>query len=202
MNKAGKFTVVIALIFEMTVLINGISALWGKQWKDLGLSALAMALLIIPFLLNYLANRAELKLPPGFLLTGVVFIFLAQYFGEIRKFYQMLWWWDIFLHGAFGVLSVLFALYIMQSNLKKVSQLSDTRFTLFIAILSLCFSIACSALWEMFEFTGDILLPVKMVKGGLEDTMSDLLSGSLTALITAAGYYFIWRFLHREKTKI
>ncbi|EHL07258.1 hypothetical protein HMPREF0322_02017 [Desulfitobacterium hafniense DP7] len=202
LNKAGKFTVGIALIFEIIPLVHGLTALWQKQWPDLGLSALAMATILVPWLLHYLANRVHLKLPPGFVMAGVVFIFLAQYLGEIRKFYQTFWWWDIFLHGLFGVLAVLFALYMLQSNLKKQGQLSKARFTLFLALLSLCFAMACSAAWELFEYMGDIVLPVKMVKGGLEDTMSDLFSGSLTALLTAAGYYFLWRFMHRDKTRI
>lgn len=198
MNKASKWSIGIALFFEIVLLINVIQILWGKQWKDLGLTALAMAALTIPFLLNALANRVKLKLPPGFLLIGVVFIFLAQYFGQIRKFYQNFWWWDILLHGAFGFFAVLFALSILKSNLKKEDSISKTRFTIFLALASLCFSIACSALWEMFEFIGDRVLPVKMVKGGLEDTMSDLLIGTLMALITATAYAILGKFIYDE----
>lgn len=201
MTKAGKLTVAIAVILETLLLVHGLMALWQKQWPDLGLSALSMAVLLLPCLLHYLASRAHLKLPPGFVVAGVIFIFLAQYLGEIKKFYQTFWWWDLLLHGLFGVLAVLFALYMLQSNLKKQDQLSEARFTLFLALLSLCFAMACSALWEMFEYMGDMVFPVKMVKGGLEDTISDLFSGSLTALLTAGGYYCLWRFIHRDKAR-
>lgn len=191
MNKASKLSIVVVLFFEMTLLLNVIQALGGKQWKDLGLAALAMVALTIPFLLKYLANRTKLKLPPGFLLIGAIFIYLAQYFGEIRKFYQNLWWWDLLLHGAFGLLAVLFAVYVLKSNIMPEEHVSDTRFTFFIAFMSLSFSIASSASWELFEFIGDMLLPVRMVKGGLEDSMSDLLIGTMIALITAICYYFL-----------
>ncbi|WP_341548963.1 hypothetical protein [Desulfitobacterium sp. THU1] len=189
----------IFLVFVLIIMSSGLHALWGQQWKDLGSATLALATLTVPFLINTLCNRVKLKLPPGFLFNGVVFIFLAQYQGEVKKFYQTFWWWDVFLHGAFGSLAVLFALYIFNSSFRKDDQLSKARFTVFLGLISLCFSVACSAIWEIFEYLGDIVFPVKMVKGGLEDTMSDLMVGAVTALITAIGYYFLRRVIVYEK---
>lgn len=199
MNKVNRLTIIVFLLFEFILLINALQTLGGKPWKDLGLTILAMGVLTLPFLLNYFAKRVKLKLPPGFILIGLVFILLAQYLGELKNFYQTLWWWDLLLHGAFGALAVLFALYILKSNLRSVDQISKTKFTVFLAILSICFSIAASALWELFEYLGDIILPVKMVKGGLEDSMTDLLIGAFCAILTALGYLLIWRFASNEK---
>jgi len=191
MERISKITLVIAVTLGITLLINGLTALWAKEWKTLGYSVLGMVTLSLPFFVFYLAQRINLKLPPGFLLSGVIFIFLAQYFGELKSFYEKLWWWDIFLHGLFGALSVLFALYIFRSHFRAGDKISPSRFRFFLALSSLCFSITASTLWEIFEFIGDTLLPVKMVKGGLEDSMTDLISGALLALITAVSYILV-----------
>lgn len=42
----------------------------------------------------------------------------------------------------------------------------------------------------MFEFVGDYLFKTSMVKGGLEDTSTDLLVKIIAAFITSIIYYF------------
>ena len=64
------------------------------------------------------------------------------------------------------------------------------RFTLFAIIFAFSFSIALGTLWELFEFVGDYLFKTNMVKGGLEDTSTDLLVKVVAAFITSIICYF------------
>lgn len=201
MNRVSKITIVILLVFELVIMSIGLKAFWENRWKDLGLAALSMAALFVPYLINSLGNRMKLKLPRVFSQL-VLFYFLTQYFGEIKKFYQTFWWWDLFLHGAFGALAVLFAIYVFNSSLKKRDQQLQKRFAIFIGIISFCFSVTCSSIWEIFEFVSDMILPEKMVKGGLEDTMTDLIMGAMAALITAIAYYFLGKSSGRVKENL
>lgn len=201
MNRLSKSAIGIFLLSEIALLIKGGQILFGNQEKELGVVALGMGTLCLPFIFMYLANQVDLKLPPGFQVIFVVFITLAQYFGEVQKFYQSFWWWDLSLHGIFGLFAVLFAIYTLKKNTTKTEQVSESRFNLLLIIASFCFAISCSTLWEIFEYLGDILLPVKMVKGGFEDTMSDMIIGALAALLTSLGYYLWWWLYHRKNMR-
>lgn len=189
MNKNSILAIITFLIFEVILLLTLWSIIQSHQWQKLGLVALAIVTLVLPFILTWLANRLKIQLPPGFQILTLIFLFLTQYLGEIRGFYQNLWWWDLFLHGAFGIYAVIIAFYILKPHLKKSEGITDKKYISVISIYAFSFSVASSALWEMFEFIGDVLLPVKMVKGGLEDTMTDLLLGTCGAALTSIIYY-------------
>jgi hypothetical protein len=117
--------------------------------------------------------------------TTLTFVILAQYLGEIKKFYQIFWWWDLLLHAIFGSYALIIALYLIKGIIRKEQGTSDQRFTLFIIIFAFSFSITLGTLWEMFEFIGDYLFKAGMVKGGIEDTSTDLLINIMAAFITA-----------------
>ncbi len=192
MNKNSFFAVITFLILEIILLLTLWNIIQSHQWQKLGLVALAIGTLILPFILTWLANHLRIQLPPGFQLLTLIFLFLTQYLGEIKGFYQSLWWWDLFLHGAFGIYGVVIAFYILKPHLEKREGITDKKYSILLSIFAFSFSVTSSALWELFEFVGDLLLPVKMVKGGLEDTMTDLILGAIGAALTSLIYYFRW----------
>jgi len=67
---------------------------------------------------------------------------------------------------------------------------------MFSAIFAFSFSVALGTIWEAFEFSGDFLFKTGMVKGGLEDTSTDILINIAASLITSAYYY-----LKKRKSK-
>lgn len=174
-NKNSKLVIWIAVIFEILFIITSIyNILSGKLKKPL-LLLIASIFILFPFIITYIANKKDILLPPNFQLTSLSFILFSQYFGEILKFYTMFWWWDLLLHGAFGIYTVIIPLYLMQGIIIKEKGISKKRFVILTIILAFCFSIALGTLWEMIEFIGDYLFKTNMVKGGLEDTASDIL---------------------------
>lgn len=158
------------------------------QWDRLGIVALAIGILVLPFLLTWLANRFKIKLPPGFQIFTLAYLFSTQYLGEIKNFYQNIWWWDLLLHGVFGIYGVIFGVYLLKPYTEKKIGVSFAKYTGLIAIFAFTFSLAASALWEIFEFVGDLIFPVRMVKGGLEDSMTDLILGAIGAALTSIIY--------------
>jgi len=190
-NQNSKLSVGIAVLFEIILIVTAIVSITTKQWKDLFLTSLAIVCVILPFIITRIANIKNIVLPSSFQLITLVLVFLAQYLGEIMRFYLIFWWWDLLLHAIFGSFAVIIALYLIQGVIRKEQEATEQRFTLFTILFSFNFSIALSTLWEMFEFTGDYLIKANMVKGGLEDTSTDLLITIFAAFITSIIYYLL-----------
>jgi hypothetical protein len=189
-NKNSKLTIGIAGIFEIILIVTAILNIISRQWKDLGSVVLAIVSIILPFIVTIIANKKNIVLPSSFQLISVIFILLALYFGELMKFYDKFWWWDLLLHSIFGSYAVIVALHLIEGIIIKKKEVTKKRFITFTVIFAFCFSITLGTLWEVFEFLGDYFFKTNMVKGGIEDTASDLIAKIIAAFITSIICYF------------
>lgn len=196
MNRSGKLATGIAVLFGIVLIISIILYSVTNQWKALSLSIFTLGCLTLPFGISHVVKRKEILLPSSFQWLTLMFIFMAQYFGEIHKFYFIFWWWDLLLHAIAGSYGVIIGLHLPQGIIQKARNTSKEQFAFFSVLFAFCFSVTLSTLWEIFEFVGDFMIKSNMVKGGLEDTASDLLITLFTALITTMLSYF--RFRHNE----
>lgn len=190
MNLYNKSATILLFIFEVILIFTGFTALMQKDYGVFKLSLLAAFSILIPFILSCLAKKKKLNLPLGFQLFGIIFIFTAQYFGEIKDFYDNIWWWDLMLHGAFGSYMVTTFLHLIKGIIRKEAEITHKRYVMTTALFAFSFALSLGTLWEIFEFSGDFIFDTGMVKGGLEDTMSDLIVKTAAALITSFIYYF------------
>lgn len=189
-NKDCKIAFGAAVLFEVIIISTAIYSIALRQWRNLNLSLIAIVCLMLPIIITYIANKKKIVLPTYFQLIGLAFVFLAQYLGEIQRFYHIFWWWDLFLHALFGSYGVITGLNSIKGTIRKAHEATERRFTLFTVIFAFSFAVTLGTLWEMFEFTGDYLFKTNMEKGGLEDTSTDLLVKIFAALITAIIYYY------------
>ncbi|SFD14251.1 hypothetical protein [Clostridium uliginosum] len=118
-NKNSKIDIGITVLFEIILITNAILSITSRQWKNLALSLLAIVCIILPFIITHIANIKNLVLPSSFNLISLLFIFLTLYFGEIKNFYSIFWWWDLLLHAIFGSYAVLIALHLIQGIIAK-----------------------------------------------------------------------------------
>lgn len=189
-TKNDKLTIGIAILFELILITTAITSIAPRQWSTLSLSLLTIICLMLPFIITYISNIVNAVLPYNFKLTTLLFIFSAQYLGEIKNFYSIFWWWDLFLHFIFGGYAVIILFHLIQNTIREKQKIKKQRFTLFTAIFAFSFSITLGTLWEIFEFMGDYFFKTNMVNGGLEDTLTDLLANILAAFITSSIYYY------------
>lgn len=187
-SKYDKATIV-AVIIEAILIFSAVTSIAQNNMKNIGLSFLAMACTAIPFIISYIARKKKLSLPNSFNLVSVLFIFSALYLGEINNFYIKIMWWDLLLHAFFGFYTVIILLHAMQGIIRREIDISRNRYLMFTIMIAFSFAITLGTLWEMFEFTGDFLFKSGMIKGGLEDTATDLLVKITAALITSIYYY-------------
>ena len=141
------------------------------------------------FFLEYIINKLKVVFPSVFRLVISIFLFCTMYLGEIKKFYEKFWWWDLTLHfysGFFMVLLSVFIIGVLNFKLRK----SYIYNPLLVIIICLLISISVEGLWEIFEFAGDRILNTNMEKAGLQDTMTDFIMNILGSIISGFLVYF------------
>ncbi len=195
-NKYYKLAVISAIIIEAVLIISALTGFIQHNRKNTGLYLLSIVCIALPFIITYIANKKKLLLPPSFNLISVIFLFSAMYLGEINNFYTRYPWWDLLLHAVFGSYAVTVSLHVIRGIIRREIEVSKNRFVMFSAIFAFSFSVALGTIWEAFEFSGDFLFKTGMVKGGLEDTSTDILINIAASLITSAYYY-----LKKRKSK-
>lgn len=144
-----------------------------------------------------------------YLLLGMLLLFslAAIVAGEMYGAYSALWWWDDMLHGLAGIIfSITGFLIVYFLN----GRYSMTISPLLIATFAFTFAITIGVLWEIFEFTIDLLfhtalqqwdLPENSIlighsyQGvGLRDTMSDLIVTWVGASVASIFIYLTYKY--------
>lgn len=185
-------TIMLLAVMSAELLI----ALLGFQWLTVFLVSAIMAVVAAPLIF---ADRVPVKIPTEFQVLAVVFIFGALFLGEIRQFYERVWWWDMALHATSGLLLGILGfmlVYVLNEN-RRVDIFMRPRFVAFFAFL---FGVSIGAIWEIFEFGMDQVFGLTMQKpmagdpSGLTDTMWDLILDTFGALaISLFGWWHMRR---------
>ena len=189
-NRNNKWTIRISVVLEIFLLATIMLNIIFKQWNGLNFLILAIVCITFPFIITSIANKKNIELPSNFQLISIMFIVLTIYFGEFKKFYVRFWWWDLFIHSIFGSYAVLIALKLNQGIITNTKETTKKRFLVFKLMSAFNFSIALGTMWEVFEFVGDYLFKTNMVKGGIEDTATDLIVKIIAAFITSMLCYY------------
>lgn len=192
-ERVQRWVTIMLLAFMSAELLV---ALLGFQWFTVFLVSTIMAVVAAPLLF---ADRVPVKIPTEFQVLAVVFIFGALFLGEIRQFYERVWWWDMALHATSGLLLGILGfmlVYVLNEN-RRVDIFMRPRFVAFFAFL---FGVSIGAVWEIFEFGMDQVFGLNMQKpmggdpSGLSDTMWDLILDTLGALaISLFGWWHMRR---------
>jgi hypothetical protein len=161
-------------------------AVWQTQWSVLFVTFITLVGTFVPKMVE---TRYKIKLPLGFTVAIIGFMYATLFWGELHDFYERFWWWDVALHAGaaigFGLIgfTILYVIY-------RGGYLQASPFL--VALFAFCFSLAIGATWEIFEFSLDWLFGLDMQKSGLADTMGDLIVDSVGAFVTAgSGYLYL-----------
>ena len=117
----------------------------------------------------------------------LAFSFSAIYLGNVWDLYRIIPIYDKLLHLLSGVIIavigfVLF-LYLNNGNIK-----GDFN-TYFVVIFSIIFSIAAAGIWEIWEFSTDMIFGFHSQNNSLIDTMMDIICGSIMGIIANIPIY-------------
>lgn len=170
----------------ITLGVAAIASLVTGRWELAGVSTLALILCLAPIAL---ASRYRIVLPMPFAISTTAFIIASLIFGEVFDAYEIVWWWDIALHGssaiALGLIGFLF-IYMLFHGDSFAAPASA------LAIIAFSFAVSVGGLWEIFEYLVDRILGTNMQRSGLDDTMTDLMVNALgAALGSLVGYGYL-----------
>ncbi len=183
------------MIFRVLVILAILSSLATKEWHHLIISVTTFG---FTFLTQIINDHSHIKIIPEINLLAMIFLFAANFLGSILNFYDLFWWWDIFLHGLSGIFlgfAGIILIYLLNNTPKNKVSLSP----FFILLFAFCFAIATGVIWEIHEFVSDTLFETTMQKSGLLDTMTDLIVHSAGALIPCVLSY---RYLKSNKQSV
>lgn len=150
----------------------------------------------VPMMLNLLF---KIKFDLILLISYNAFMFLSICCGSLWGFYTLLVGFDKFIHFVSGVLFAILAYNLFNNGKKNKVSL--------VWLFIICFSISmmCGGLWEIYEFTTDILLGNnaqgtvgQIGRDAIMDTMFDLVCDFVGSLIGAAVAVLLER--HANKT--
>ncbi|MDQ0199844.1 membrane-spanning protein [Neobacillus ginsengisoli] len=159
--------------FFIFYLIKGDSSSWQVALGGMMVSPIPASLLF------FKKNPFNLLIIIGYYFTLVYSAIL----GSIANFYYRYTWWDTSLHAYKGMYMAFVSIAIYKHFIPNNIQKNISRWVIFLFVLSL--PVMVSVLWEIYEFVGDQTFTHTMQEGGNKDTMIDLISSTVSALLVA-----------------
>ena len=135
----------------------------------------SFALTFVPELFT---KASKIKIPIWPRVFYTLFLFGAQFLGSFLGAYGYFDWWDVMLHGISGIFMGYIALIIIITADRSGILFKQYK-TGLVVLFILATSVASAGIWEMIEFTGDTLFATNAQLGSLQDTMEDIICGTI-----------------------
>ncbi len=118
----------------------------------------------------------------------LIFIMMALFGGRSLRFYGVIPYYDKILHFYSGIV-------IAQAGREIYVKLKgDTSNKVLHNTFAIIFAIALAGLWEIWEFSGDSLIGTNSQNSSLQDTMWDIIAGSISGIISVTASYIYSKF--------
>lgn len=132
-------------------------------------------------------NNTKMEVFPALRLSFLVFVFIAMFLAVEFSFYSWVPYLDKVEHLLSGIILCFLGFSIFKYINRNEKEIQISPLT--IALFSLFFSIAAAGCWEIYEFTVDHLFGLTSQKGSLVDTMTDIICGTTSGIITSIYLY-------------
>ena len=193
-------TSVVTLVLSVANYVEG-QASDGGYFSVLLTALISLAITYVP---DFVANKNIMVVPIGLQALFSGFTFGSMFLGEILDFYTRFSWWDTMLHFTSGIMFSIIG-YLLFLSFNRDSGVRSRFNPVIVVIFTVCFSIACGAIWEIFEFGADSLLGMNMQRWqsvipneqwgalqnvsnfsnpGLVNTMKDIISDTLGSILS------------------
>ena len=180
----------ILIVLQLAMAAELVLLIIDEQWLN---AALAFGVIILTLLPLTLASRLHVRIPAELQLLTVMFVFASLFLGETLSYYERFAWWDTALHFSSGLLLGVFG-FLLVYVLNEHERVAMRLHPFFVALFAFVFAVAMGGLWEIFEFTMDLVFGLGMQKNGLPDTMWDLTFATISAaIVSAAGWWYLSR---------
>ncbi len=181
MKSFMKWSKGIIYLCQLIFLISSIYLICTLRFDRL---ILLLGSLLLTFVPEIYTKWTKVNIPIGARLFYVLFIFAAQWLGSYLGFYGYIFFWDVLLHATSGVFIGYVALIILVSLDKDHTLFKQNKISVIVTFI-LAVGIAAAGIWEMIEFAGDTFLNTNAQLGSLQDTMEDIICGTLGSCVFA-----------------
>ena len=178
--------IVVTIVIQLLILAIAAGALAGRQWLTAFSGAVVLLLSFAP---SALERHLRVQLPVEVSLFTCLFLFATFVLGELRDFYERVWWWDLAMHGTsafvLGLIGFLMVYVFYMTHRVKIEPI-------YVACISFGAAVTVGTMWEIFEFLMDQSFGLQMQRSGLVDTMTDQIVNAVGALVAAIiGYRYV-----------
>ena len=185
-SRINRIELVVAVVLQISIALISIGAMIEGMWL---VAFSGTAILLLTFAPAMIERRLRVPLPVEFTLLTCIILFASFVLGEVRDFYELIWWWDLALHGLsamlMGFIGFLAVYVFHMTHRLKIKPLHVAAFTF-------GFAVTIGTLWEIFEFLMDWYVGTNMQKSGLVDTMTELIINAFGALVAATtGFLYV-----------
>ena len=160
LKRKSRATLITYAVIRLLILAVMIRSITAGNSENAFTCLLSLFLLYLPSIIE---RKLAMRLPTALEITVVVFIFASEILGEIACFYVTVPFWDKAMHTVSGFIYAAVG-YSMADILNRDHRISFRLSPVFLAVVAFCFSMTIGALWEIFEFSVDVLLNKDMQK--------------------------------------
>ena len=172
-----------AALIIITLLICG----YGLITSNMHYISSAALTLVSIVVIEIFFKICTVKIPPIISISIYIFVFLSMNLGKSLNFYGVPYW-DKLLHHTSGLLLAFIGMLILWSLNAKGKELHPAVIIAFVLI----FSIASAGVWEIWEFTTDSLFGLTAQNNSLNDTMWDIICGTIGGSIVCIFLYLYY----------
>jgi len=191
--QKSKWPSYVDFLIRLTLLVAIVMYIFLGDWQSVFGTTGIFLVILLPTLLR---EKFNVHMPRRIDASVAIFVFLSVFLGSVADFYEKFPWWDGALHFKSGLLlGILGFLVVYSMNMSRPGKISMSPG--FIAFFSVCFSLAVSVFWEIYEYVMDTWFGYTMQETGLPDTMGDLIINAVGAIIIGVVSYF---WMKKEKT--
>ena len=175
-----KFIVVVLCIlgiaYAFPMILEG-------DWYEVGIRLTIILTALVPTMVRKILH---LKISYTMELVYLLFIIFGHFIGSILGIYNEIPHYDKIMHTLSGVLTSFVALIV----LNNINQYKFKN-VIFNIVFMIVFSLAVAGIWEIFEFTSDILFQAdaqRVAISGVNDTMLDMIVALFGSILVCIEY--------------
>lgn len=174
---------IIAAIFTVILIITAIYDVFfrdGEKLFRIGLTFITVIIVYLLFIKSFLKGAKIIYY------INMSFVLLSMYLASVWNFYSITNY-DKFLHLLSGAIIAIigYVLYIYLTNEASRKEINPLTPAIFVIL----FATAAAGAWEIWEFTTDSLFGLTAQNNSLNDTMWDIICGTVVGIITAIPIY-------------
>ena len=175
-----KFVVVVLCIlgiaYAFPMILEG-------DWYEVGIRLTIILTALVPTMVRKILH---LKISYTMELVYLLFIIFGHFIGSILGIYNEISHYDKIMHTLSGVLTSFVAIIV----LNNINQYKFKN-VIFNIVFMIVFSLAVAGIWEIFEFTNDILFQAdaqRVAISGVDDTMLDMIVALFGSILVCIEY--------------